>query len=51
MTQRNDLDVILREMCEIQVSTYNPMPLMPTQIQVHTQIHTRIERTVSTFYQ
>lgn len=29
-TQKNDLDVILREMCNIQMSTQNPIP-MPTE--------------------
>lgn len=30
-TQKNDLDVILREMCNIQMSTHNPIPMMPTE--------------------
>lgn len=29
MTQKNDLAVILRKICNMQTSTYNPIPIMP----------------------
>lgn len=40
MTQKNDPNVMLREIWKIQISIYNSIPSMPKQIQVHTHTYT-----------